>query len=855
MKVSKPKRVPLRFSRTPVAAGILVALASPTLLAQEATVIEEIIVTSQKRSENLQDVPISVQALGNQELEELNLKNFKEYVQMLPSVAMTPTLGAGSSFNLVYMRGIATAGDGQATTSQPSVGMYLDELPITTIQGNLDVHMYDIARVEALAGPQGTLFGASSQSGTIRVITNRPDPTEFSAGYGVEGNIVDGDDTGYVLEGFVNIPMGESAAIRLVGWSRSDAGWVDNVLGSRTFPGVEWITDPASPDPLNPLNLCDSSVDCTADDVTLTNTGKAADNYNTIETTGGRAALTIDLNDNWTIIPSAMAQKSESKGSWGDDLSDFVPGDNAVTHFKDEFTDDQWYMLGLTIEGKIGNFDLVYSGSYLDREVDGSFDYSDYSYWYDTIYSTGYYADLHFADTGARTIPNQFVPSYWNTADVGTRVMTGARFTNNDGYTKKNHEIRISSPQDNRFRGLLGFFWQEQYHDFEQHWEVDGGVATILQMNQGTDPRFTNTVYLNSLERWDTDQAVFATLAYDITDDIELTVGARFFQPEVKVKGFFGFGAGFGGPWSGTGELECNLVEGEPGWTPDFDGQNDYKNKPCLNVDKGISESDHVGRLNVSWTLSDDSMVYATWSEGYRPGGINRKATAGEYVSDFVTNWEAGWKTQWMNNTFQFNGAVFYSTWDDFQVSFTGANAITQVDNGPSARVSGLEGQFLWLPTDNLRLTAAFTFIDSELLDDYVNLDSAGNVTRVLAPKGTKLPVTADFKGNIVARYSFDIGRMDSYVQGVIAYEGERMSDMDQADNDIRGNVPAYTILDLSAGVAGESWQLDLFIKNAANENAPLYLTGQCTPATCGGQTYGVRVRPTTIGLKFSQQF
>ncbi len=119
------------------------------------------------------------------------------------------------------MRGVATGGDGQAITSTPSVGTYLDEQPITTVQGNLDVHLYDIARVEALAGPQGTLFGASSQSGTIRIITNQPDPSGFSAGYSLEGNYVDADDPGYVAEGFVNIPIGDNMAIRIVGWGRS----------------------------------------------------------------------------------------------------------------------------------------------------------------------------------------------------------------------------------------------------------------------------------------------------------------------------------------------------------------------------------------------------------------------------------------------------------------------------------------------------------------------------------------------------------------------------------------------------------------------------------------------------------
>ena len=816
MKAVTAKKIPNKFGRAPLAAAIL--LLSPGLLAQQTQGIEEVVVTAQKRAQNLQDVPISIQSLGNETLSELGIQDFQDYAKMLPSVSMTPSLGAGSSFTLVYMRGIATAGDGQATTSQPSVGMYLDEQPITTIQGNLDIHMYDVARVEALSGPQGTLYGASSQAGTIRIITNKPDLNEFSAGYGLEGNMVDGDDAGYVAEGFVNIPLTDNMAIRLVGWNRSDAGYIDNVLGSRTFPGV---------------------ASTTADDIIVTNTATAEDNYNTMETMGARASLRIDLNDSWTVMPQVMYQKQEGQGSWGEDLSDFVAEDQSVTHFQNEFTDDEWHQLGLTIEGSIGNFDVSYAASYLDREVDGSFDYSDYSYWYDTAYTTGYYADLHFANSGDRAVPNMFFP------DAGTRVMGGAYFTNDDGYKKTSHELRISSPQDNRVRGLVGLFYQNQKHDFQQHWRVDG-LADSMEPNQGTDPRFDSTVYLNSLDREDTDEAFFASLSYDITDDLEVTVGTRFFKPEVTVKGFFGFGLGFTPMWSSNGENRCNLFP---------TGQADYKDKPCLNVDKGINESENVSRVNLTWQISDDHMMYGTWSEGYRPGGINRAPGAGNYTSDFLTNWELGWKTQWMDNTLQFNGAVFKEEWDDFQISFTGANAITQVANGPSAEVLGLEGQILWVPTDNLTVSGAFTFIDSELLSDYANFDSDGNVTKVLAPKGTALPVTADFKGNIVARYTFEAGGYDSHIQGAFSYEGERGSSMNQADNAIRGDVPSNTFLDLSAGIATGSYSVDFFIKNATDEDAPLYLTSQCAAGTCGAQNYGVRARPRTVGVRFSKDF
>ena len=823
----KPQRI---FSQTPVAAAIVVALASSTALAQEKGTIEEITVTAQKRAENLQDVPISIQALGNQALEELNLDNFQQYVQMLPSVAMTPTPGAGAGFSLVYMRGIATGGDGQATTSQPSVGMYLDEQPITTIQGNLDIHMYDIARVEALAGPQGTLFGASSQAGTIRIISNQPDLNGFSAGYGIEGNMVDSDDTGYVAEGFVNIPMGDKTAIRIVGWNRRDAGYIDNVAGTRVFPGVE-----------DPETCLANNVACSADDVTLDNSDIAKDNYNTMDTVGGRAALRIELNDNWTITPNVMAQRQEGEGSWGEDLSDFVSDSLQVTHFKEEFTKDEWYQMGLTIDGTIGNFELTYSGNYLDRQVDGSFDYSDYSYWYDTVYTTGYYADLHFQDTGPRTIENAFFDSAPG-GPAGTRIMPGARFTNNDGYTKKSHELRLSTNQDASIRGMLGFFWQEQSHDFEQHWKVQGlGTVMLMNLDEPNGNQFPDTVYLNSMDRLDKDQAVFGNVSFDIGDSVEISLGARFFKPEVAVDGFFGFGEGFAAMWSGTGETQCPSQEQ---WGNDT---------PCKNVEKSISESESIYRINATYSVNDDSMVYFTWSEGYRPGGINRRPQAGNYVSDFLTNYEFGWKTQWLDNSLQFNGAIFYDKWDDFQVSFVGDNAITQVDNGPTADVTGLEGQLQWLPTDNLTLSTSFAFYNTELKDIYCEgcNDDGSN----WADAGTKLPITADFKGNLIARYIFEIGSFEAHVQGAVSHEGERGSSMNQGDNAIRGDVPANTFVDLSTGIHKNSWSAELFIKNATNEDAPIYLTSQCATGTCGTQNYGVRARPMTIGLKWSQNF
>ena len=211
----------------------MIALASPQTMAQNTEgVLEQVIVTAQKRQEDLQDVPLSITALGTQKLEEMHVADFDDYAKLLPSLSYA---SFGPGFARVFFRGVSSGDNGNHSGPLPSVGMYLDEQPITTIQGALDVHIYDIARVEALAGPQGTLYGASSEAGTIRIITNKPDTTRFEAGYDLEGSMLDGE-AGYVAEGFVNLPIGDKAAIRLVGWGKHDAGYITNVAQPRTYP-------------------------------------------------------------------------------------------------------------------------------------------------------------------------------------------------------------------------------------------------------------------------------------------------------------------------------------------------------------------------------------------------------------------------------------------------------------------------------------------------------------------------------------------------------------------------------------------------------------------------------------------
>ena len=808
--------------RLPLAAAVTLAFSSPLAWAQsadapaekgkDARTLDTITVTAQKRVENLQKVPISLQVLGNAQLEQQNVSDFDDYAKMIPSLSYGTAGGgvfSGPGFVQVYMRGVASGGDGNHSGSQPSVGMYLDEQPITTIQGALDIHMYDIERVEALAGPQGTLYGASSQAGTVRIITRKPDLSGFSAGYSIEGNSISDGGFGHVLEGFVNLPVNDKAAVRLVGWQKHAAGYVDNIRGTRTYP-TSGITDD--------------------------NADRVEDDYNTADTAGIRASARFDIDENWTITPQLIAQKQKAYGSAGIDPNlgsaaagyDSATAEMAVKHFYPESSDDRWHQAALTVEGKIGNFDLTYVFSHMKRDVDSESDYSDYGFWYDSLAGYGAY---FYDDNGDLINPAQYIQSA-------------------DGYKRTSHELRIASPQDRRLRMVAGLFWQQQSHDIFQRYRVDG-LTSDFEV-----PGWSDTIWLTAQQRKDRDEAVFGELAFDLTDSLTVTGGMRWFKARNSLKGFFGYSENFS---SGTGVSQCFSDE-------------QFHGGPCVNLDKRVSESDSLGRLNVTWEIDDNKLVYATWSEGYRPGGINRKGTLPPYTSDFLTNYELGWKTSWADNKLTFNGALFREDWDDFQFSYLGQNGLTEIRNANQAQIDGLELDLSWAATYNLQITGGFAWYDAKLTKNYCGwikpdgspetvcppgtLDPNGDaVDGPQAASGTRLPVTPKFKGALNARYTWDVGGGEAYWQASLSHAGNRRVDMREAETALLGTLDAYTMADLSAGWRRNNWSIDVFVKNVTDERAEMTRFAQCAALTCGYQPYTVIAQPRTFGIRFSQEF
>jgi iron complex outermembrane receptor protein len=778
---------------------------------------DEIVVTATKREENLQDIPLAITAFGTERLEELQVNDFQDYARQVPSISFQT---AGPGFSNVYFRGVASGENANHSASLPSVGTYLDEQPITTITGALDVHVFDIARVEALAGPQGTLYGASSQAGTIRIITNKPDTSGFYGEANAEVNNVTHGEFGYIGEAFVNAPLSDRAAVRVVGWYRRDAGYIDNIGGSLTFP---------------------------TSGITFNNLAHAEDDYNDVETLGARASLRIELDDNWTVLPQVMGQKQTSDGTFAQESG---LDQLQVMQFNTEHFEDKWIQAALTVEGKIGNWDLTYAGAYMRRQIDGASDYVDYAYFYDALAGYGTY---FYDNNGDLINPNQYIIS-------------------DDSFSKMSHELRFASPADKPVRLIAGLFYQRQTHNIQQDYIIDNITDDF------TVPGTESNIWLTKQLRVDRDYAVFGEASWDVTPNLTLTGGGRIYRYKNSLEGFFGFAAAYSPDRldangnvirEGTGVAGCN------GAPPVVDGS------PCTNLDKTTSATDFIHRLNATYKISEDALVYATWSRGFRPGGINRRGTLPPYAADFVDNYELGFKTSWADNKIRLNGAVYQLQWSDIQLSFLGANGLTEIRSAGNARIRGAELDFYWRPARGLTFSLGGAINDAEITEDFclfsnpefdctirgpdLDGDGIGEDNATLAPAGTRLPITSRFKANALARYEFDIGdTQDGHVQLNVIHEGSRTSDLRLFERGILGPLDGYTTVDVSTGITNGRWKVDFYIKNLFDVNGALGNTIQCTEAVCGDpdgltaigpKIYTYVTRPRTVGLRVGTKF
>ena len=737
------------------------------------TAVQEVVVTATKRSESMQRVPITIQALTPKILADHQVSSFDDYAKLVPGLSFQ-SFGPGQSEP--YFRGV-TAGDTGGVIHSgalPATGVYLDEIPVTTIGSAVDVHLYDLARVEALEGPQGTLYGASSLAGTLRIITNPPDPSHFSAAYDLQGDKFGPGGLGGEFEGYVNEPIGDKAAIRLVGYVEHDGGYIDNVFKQRSFT----LTNGAT--------------------LTENNAPYVKKDFNDVDTWGGRAALRLELNESWTVTPSVNFQEQWAHGNFL--YNKKYIGDLKTADFSPEYNNDKWYQAALTIQGKIGDWDVIYAGGYLGRHIQNAQDYS-------------YYAVAYNAN-GASSYVTFCNPTYTSCLDPDQH------FNSDDVYTKETHELRLSSPSQHKVRGIGGVFYERQTDRIIANYIVPG-------LGGSGDPRSIpgagDDIYYTNIYRIDRDFAVFGEVSVDLFPDVTATLGGRYFTVDNTLDGVSGFVG-------------------------------------STNFHKGTTEYGETHKVNLSWKIDPQHMVYATYSTGFRPGGANRRSVIGQtpitpYVADTLSNYEIGAKTSWLGGRLRVNGAIFDEEWHDVQFALSppGGQGITAIFNVGYARSWGGEGDITYHLDDHWTLSASGTVLQAQLTTTFCSATLAGGCN--LAARGTELPIAPRYKFNATVRYDFDVEGYKNFLQASAQTQGSTRSALLTDDESVLGKNSGFTTVDLSAGTGHGDWTFQAFVQNVFDERGILGTNVDCAVNYCGPWPLNYPTKPQFFGVKFGQKF
>ena len=798
---SAPGLQKTKIARAVSAQVLLMSMGANVAYAEDADsskpVLEEVIVTATRRSESQQDVAVAVQTLSESQLEDFRVDTFDDYIALVPGVNAN---GQGPGRQEVFIRGISpgrTAERIAALGSEPSVATYLDETPVTTPGRNIDLYTTDISRIEVLKGPQGTLFGASSQAGTLRLITNKPRYDEFEAGITVGAADISDGDSDNNIEGFINIPLVQDRlAFRLAAYRAELGGYIDNIPATRQL----LLSNPG----------LGGRVPATR--VTADNNALVEDDFNEAEYQGFRASLGWQINDNWDANLQVTDQTLETEG-----IFEFEPGvssgdDFNTQTFNDSFIDDDVTIAALTINGSVGSLDLIYNGSFTDREVNGQTDYTGYS------------------NVGP------FIPYYicnFPTYDFcGSPSLTTDSFFETD---RKTHELRVSTAGENRWRIIAGVYFDDQETTERTNFVYPASIGVGFQPNfpipdqSASDPnvRAPGVTFFNDFVRETEELSFFGEFAYDITPNLTATIGARRYEIDVGLSGQSSFGSRFPGPESAGGvRVDDNLA----GATPE-------------------ELSDTIYKLNLSWQANDDTLLYATFSQGFRSGGFNRNGGAGNgpirvpfsFESDDADNFELGWKTQLFDNRLQFNGAVYYVEFTDLQqgvLDFSIDN-VSFFDNVGDAEIRGFEFDTRWAVSSNLTLFGGFSYIDSELVELPETLVN-------ISPEGSELPFAPRTQGTLGARYEKQVGALTAFAQGIAFYTGDRFTSLVDA---ARFELDSYTTANISFGVESNQWQASLFAENVLNED------GELTAGAPDNIFRVIPVRPRTVGFRLSYVF
>jgi len=820
-----------------------------------AAQIEEVIVTATKTSASTQDIPIAVSAITSEKLDQMGISNFEDYLIQLPGVTAG---GSGPGQNTIYIRGVASTTPAISIAGvaglAPNVAFYLDEQPLAQPGRNLDVYAADLSRVEVLAGPQGTLFGSSSQAGTVRLITNKPDPSEAYGKLKMGFSQTNSCGTSNNFEAMYNLPVSDKVTLRGVVYSDDKGGYIDNVHGTRTleesarFRVEGFVRTNGVPVSAARTGFQGGGVDADGNGyvdmpgvtfIAADNTDLLEEDFNQSKYTGARLSALISLSDDWELLLSHTTQELEADGVF---FADPNLGDLEIQSYIDDSLQDEFDNTSWTLTGRVAGLDVVYTGAYTERTADQNIGYSDYMF-------VGQYLPYYVCDysvtygdgTGTCYEPNMSAPSHSET-EVST------------------HEIRITTDQDKRTRLTAGAFFSETTLQERVSFTYPGSIKAQGWGGAGSGPGFASPnysysdgylssnepyapgeIFRNDIERTDEQMGVFGELSYDISDDLSVTLGARYYDIEID---FDGSAAGSFFNFCGSTNPSC--VDAQVFGTNIatlYGGDN-----PTSGIDKATADGT-IFKFTASYTPTEDMLLYATVSEGFRAGFLNRPGgytsqdglytVPYQFDTDEMMNYEFGWKADMMDGRMRFNGSVFMAQIDGLQTTIFDPSIANLFfsDNAADAEVTGLEADLIWAPEsiEGLTISAGLSILDTEITK---TLTTSKDVVA-----GDSLAFAPERQANLQARYEWttDSG-LTAHIMPHLAHSASSYSDIIRINRD---RIAGWTLMGLTAGVTSDTWGAELYIDNLTDERAELarnYINDRERVSYARPRTMGVRM-------------
>jgi iron complex outermembrane recepter protein len=602
--------------------------------------------------------------------------------------------------------------------------------------------------------------------------------------------------------------------------------------------------------------------------VAINNYNQVGNAINPVTYTGLRVEALWKITDGWDALLTQSYQNIDAQGvfyempyssegttytSTGLPIGKYPLPPLSVTLFNPSYDKDKFENTALVVNGRIDDLKVIYSGSYLVRNVEQQQDY--------TSYARGVFGSYYQCAGLSSKNPN-----------VGQCYTPSNSFTETLRNTHQSHEVRVSSPENFRIRGLVGVYW-ENYDILDKTlW----GYTTVpicsptglhdncflpLKPWPGSPP--FNPVppigFFDDVERTYKQLAEFVSIDFDIIPKIlTLTGGIRHFKYDEGETG------------GDVGSFYCKQFTPTTYFGPckspygtDFAGSKAY----------GAVATGSRSRANLSWKVTPDVLLYATWSQGFRAGAFNRSVschlpvngidqfcTPAVTVPDNVTNKELGWKTEWWNHRIQFNGSVYEEDATNVQTGFFdpqgGLGNLAFSTNGPSYRIRGVEPSLLARVTTGLTAQVAASWNSASqtnspylVVNNPKSPDYGQNITSIpnpYGPLGSPTTYSPPFKIFARLRYDWSINDYKAFVQAT----GNHQSHMLTATGYVVGyDIPGFSTYGASAGLAKGGWAVQLYAQNLTNVNASVATDGGLFVET------EVPIRPRVLGISVSYAF